>query len=160
MAVDAFIKIEGIQGASTSSKHKGEIEVLSFSWGIKNETSSGGGGGAGKATVSDVTFTKEVAKDSPALFVSVCKGEHHKEAVFTVEGLSTERKAGREQSFFKVTMEDVLISSVSLGGQDNSVPLEQVSLSFAKVQLEYGDGKGGGSAVEVCDFRSEGLLDR
>lgn len=151
MAINAFIKIDGIDGASTASKHKGEIEVLSFSWGIKSET-GGGGGGGGKAQVSDFSFTKEVARDSPELFASVCTGEHHKQAVLSVEGISADAKG--KQSFYKVTFEDVLISSVSLGGQDNSVPMEQVSLSFQKVSMEFRDSKGGGSKVEVCDFRS------
>jgi type VI secretion system secreted protein Hcp len=153
MALNAYLKIDGIIGASTASKHKDEIEVLSFSWGIKNSTiSGGGGGGSGKAEVSDFSFTKEVAKDSPELFVSVCTGEHHKNAVLTVEGISTAAKGG-SQSFYKVTFEDVLISGVSLAGQDNALPMEQISLNFAKVRLEYRDATGGTKA-ETCDFRS------
>lgn len=159
MALNAYIKIDGIDGASSASKHKGEIEVLSFSWGIKNSaTSGGGGGGSGKAEVSDFSFTKEVARDSPELFVSVCTGEHHKQAVLTVEGLSTNAK-GASQSFYKVTFEDVLISGVSLAGQNESVPLEQVSLNFAKVKIEFRDASGATKA-EVCDFRSTDFLDR
>ena len=153
MAVDAFIKIDGIAGASSASKHKDEIEVLSFSWGIKNSADSGGGGGgSGKATVSDFSFTKDVARDSPSLFVSVCTGEHHKNAVLIVEGVSAAGKGG-SLSFYKVTFEDVLISSVSLAGQNNALPMEQVSLNFAKVKIEYRDASGGTKA-EVCDFRS------
>ena len=34
MAFDAFLKIEGIPGESTDDKHKDQIEVLSFSWGV------------------------------------------------------------------------------------------------------------------------------
>lgn len=159
MALNAYIKIDGVDGASSASKHKGEIEVLSFSWGIKNSaTSGGGGGGSGKPTVSDFVFTKEVAKDSPTLFLSVCEGKHHKTAVLTVEGLSTSAK-GASQSFYKVTFEDVLISGVSLGGQSDSTPLEQVSLNFSKVRLEFRDATGG-TKGEVCDFTSTDFLDR
>ncbi|MGB7991069.1 MAG: type VI secretion system tube protein Hcp, partial [Candidatus Methylophosphatis roskildensis] len=33
MAVDFFLKIDGIEGESADSKHKKEIDVLSWSWG-------------------------------------------------------------------------------------------------------------------------------
>jgi type VI secretion system secreted protein Hcp len=152
MALNAYLKIRGIDGASTASKHKDEIEVLSFSWGIKNSaTSTGGGAGSGKVTVSDFSFTKEVAKDSPALFVAVCKGEHHEDAILTVEGVSTDAKGGK-QSFYKVTFEDVLISGVSLAGQDNSLPMEQVSLNFAKVKIEFRDARGATREEASCNF--------
>ena len=33
VAVDYFLKIDGIEGESQDAKHKGEIEVESFGWG-------------------------------------------------------------------------------------------------------------------------------
>ncbi len=36
MASDIFAKIGDIKGESADSKHKDEIEVLSFSWGVTN----------------------------------------------------------------------------------------------------------------------------
>ena len=36
MAFDAFLKIEGIDGESADKTHPGEIEVVSFSWGVSN----------------------------------------------------------------------------------------------------------------------------
>ena len=42
-----FLKIDGIDGDSTSVQHKGEIDVQSWSWGVtQTGSSSGGGGGA------------------------------------------------------------------------------------------------------------------
>jgi type VI secretion system secreted protein Hcp len=37
-AFDYFLKIDGIPGESTDSKHKDEIDVLSWSWGETQET--------------------------------------------------------------------------------------------------------------------------
>ena len=34
MAVDYFLKVDGIPGESVDAKHKGEIDVLAFSWGV------------------------------------------------------------------------------------------------------------------------------
>ena len=33
MAVDYFLKLDGIQGESADEKHKDEIQLMSFSWG-------------------------------------------------------------------------------------------------------------------------------
>ena len=52
MASDIFAKIGTIKGESTDAKHQGEIDVLSWAWGVTQSGSMayGGGGGAGKAT--------------------------------------------------------------------------------------------------------------
>jgi type VI secretion system secreted protein Hcp len=151
MAFDMFIKIGDIPGESVESKHKGEIEVLSFSWGVSQTTTRpGSGNGAGKAQVSDFSFVKQIGAASPALFVSVCKGEHFDDAVFSASTGPAGSKKGQE-TFYKVTFSDVLISSVRPGGQGGSdVPLEQVSLNFAKVEIEYFDGKS--HKESSCDF--------
>jgi type VI secretion system secreted protein Hcp len=153
MAVDMFLKIDGIPGDSTDNKHKDEIEVLSFSWGVRQTgaSSGGGGGGSGKAEVSDFSFIKRVGAASPALFVAVCKGDHFDEAIFTA---SSGAASGKKATFYKVTFSDVLISSVSPAGQGNDLPMESVSLNFAKVEIEYQDAKGGTKEVS-CDFIKE-----
>ena len=33
MAVDMFLKIDGIPGESTDDRHKDEIDILSYAWG-------------------------------------------------------------------------------------------------------------------------------
>ena len=49
MAVDVFLKLGDVKGESKDSKHEGEIDVLSWSWGISQTGlgSMGGGSGAG-----------------------------------------------------------------------------------------------------------------
>ena len=49
-AVDYFLKIDGVDGESTDDKHKGEIDILSWSWGVQQSgtMAHGGGGGEGK----------------------------------------------------------------------------------------------------------------
>jgi type VI secretion system secreted protein Hcp len=49
MAVDFFLKIDGIDGESKDSKHKGEIDIESFSWGATQTGTSHAGGGSGAA---------------------------------------------------------------------------------------------------------------
>jgi type VI secretion system secreted protein Hcp len=142
-AVDYFLKIDGVEGESSDSKHKGEIEILSYSWGASNSSSSGsagGGGGAGKVSMQDFHFTAKSNKSSPKLFLSCATGEHIKKAVLTV------RKAGKEQAeYIKIVFEDILVSSYQNGGDSTTAPTEQISLNFEKIQFSYAPRKADGS---------------
>ena len=91
MASDIFAKLGDIKGESADDKHKGEIELLSWSWGVTNEGAAhaGGGAGAGKATFHDLSFTHTIDKASPVLLRACATGVHLKEATIT------HRKAGR-----------------------------------------------------------------
>src|ERR1700704_1510183 len=76
MATDIFAKIGDIKGESLDAKHKDEIEVLSFSWGLTNGVSigAGGGAGAGKATFQDLTIVHNIDKASPLLMKACATG--------------------------------------------------------------------------------------
>jgi type VI secretion system secreted protein Hcp len=151
MAFDAYLKIDGIQGESMDSKHKDEIEVHSFSWGATQTGTSeyGSGGGAGRSQVHDFNFVHKIDKASPLLFQKLVQGEHIAKADFFV------RKAGGEQlEYLKYKFKDVLVSSIRPGGMSNGsdeIPLEEVSLNFAEVEVEYQpqgkDGKAQGGPI-------------
>jgi type VI secretion system secreted protein Hcp len=146
MAVtDFFLKLDGIKGESTDSKHKDEIEIESFSWGATNSGSfadaPGAGGGTGKVSFQDVHFTKKADKASVDLMLFCASGKHVKLAELTV------RKAGEDQQeYYKVKLSDVLISSYQSGGSggSNLIPTDQFSLNFAKIEFSYApqDAKG------------------
>ena len=75
MAADIFAKIGDIKGESLDAKHKDEVEVLSWSWGVSQSSSiTRGGGGAGKASFHDLNFTHHVDKASPALLRACATG--------------------------------------------------------------------------------------
>ena len=67
MAVDFLLKINGVDGESKISGHEGEIDVLAWSWGMSQTGTMhvGGGGGAGKVDVQDISLTKYVDKATP-----------------------------------------------------------------------------------------------
>ena len=113
MASDIFAKIGNIKGESVDSKHKDEIEVLSFSWGVTNTASitAGGGGASGKATFQDLSIVHNIDKASPLLLKACATGAHFKEATIT------HRKAGQpQQEFLIVKMNDIIITGVTHGG--------------------------------------------
>jgi type VI secretion system secreted protein Hcp len=140
---DAFLKIEGIEGESADTKHKGEIDIHSFSWGASNAGTfaSGGGGGAGKVNMQDFHFTMNVNKASVKLMLACAGGDHIKSSILTC------RKAGKDQQeFFKVTFSDVLVSSFQTGGNGGAtLPMDSISLNFAKAEWEYKEQKADGT---------------
>lgn len=139
MAVDMFMKLDGASFAGESedkdAKHKGTIDVLAWSWGMSNAGTghTGGGSGAGKVNVQDLSFTKWVDKSSAGLMLACSKGEHIPKATLTV------RKAGGTAvEYIVIDMTDVLITSVSTGGSGGEDRLtENVTLNFKKVDYKY-----------------------
>jgi type VI secretion system secreted protein Hcp len=146
MAVDMFLKLDGIKGESKDGKHKDEIHIESFSWGM-NQTGahgSGGGGGAGKVTVHDISVTKNVDSSSCALMYHCASGKHIK------EGLITVRKAGEKPlEYLKIKLTDILVSSVQEAGHGGDLLSENLSLNFAKFEVEYHEQKPDGTGQKA-----------
>lgn len=129
MSNDVFIKIDGITGESQDAAHPNEIQVANWNWKMSQRASmmSGSGGGAAKATVEDLVFFHEVDRASPNLMSYCLTGKHVPQAILTM------RKAGGGPlDFLRITMSDVIVTSVEM-----SASYEQVRLSFAKVKQEY-----------------------
>jgi len=142
MAVDYFLKIDGIEGESTDAKHANWIDVDSWSWGENQplQPATGSGAGAGKVHFRDFAFTTRVSKASPKLFLACASGQHIKEARLVG------RKAGKDQQeFLTWTFTDLLVSGYQTGGTEQQLPLDSVSLNFGKVRVEYRAQKADGS---------------
>jgi type VI secretion system secreted protein Hcp len=146
MAVDMFLKIDGIDGDSSAVKHKGEIEILSFSWGLSNQTSNtGGGGGSGKVVVQDFTIVTQISSSSPQIMEKCCRGEHIPNVSLTLATKET------KQEYLKIKLTDVLISSYQTGATGGAVPVDQVSFNFRGVDVQAADRRGNFQQVQ-CDF--------
>ena len=148
LAVDMFLKIDGIDGESTArGGHEDWIEIESFGWG---ESRPSGGTGQGRrrslATFSDVSVVKKVDAASPNLYLACASGKHYPTAVLEV------RRPGSRESYFTIRMENVLVSSVGVShSAEQAEPVEEVSLTYGKIHWEYApqDGKGPGGKVEA-----------
>ncbi len=151
MAASIFARIGTIKGESRDARHRDEIEVLSWSWGVSRSgaVGHGGGGGTGRASFRDFTFTHHVDKASPLLMKACATGQHLADAKVTV------RKAGQgQQEYLVITMTDVLVTAVSSGvSAEGDTTMEEVVLSFAKVDLEYKPQKPDGSLDVGVHFR-------
>jgi type VI secretion system secreted protein Hcp len=140
-----FLKLDGIDGESQDAKHKGEIEIESFSWGATRPQATGGGGTTGKVSMLDFSFTTPVSKASPKLFLACVTNQNIKTALLTVR-----RAGGQPFDFLKVTMSNVRVSSWQQeGGAGPDVPQDQVSLNFSKLQVAHTGRSPTGGAGET-----------
>jgi type VI secretion system secreted protein Hcp len=134
MAVDYFLEVDGIAGESADAQHKGEIDVLGFSFGVSSEAAaSGRGGGAGKAVVDDLVVLAPTSKASPLLWLACASGQHVKTAVLTCRRTAVKTQV----EFLTVTLTDVTITSYEADGADEERPLDQLALNYGKIELAY-----------------------
>ena len=151
MAMSIFARIGTIKGESQDAKHKDEIDILSWSWGVSQSgiAGHGGGGGAGKATFHDFNFTHHVDKASPLVMKACATGQHISDATITV------RKTGKgQQEYLIIKMTDILVTSVSTSvSAEGGTTIESVVLAFAKVDLEYKPQKPDGSLDVGLHFK-------
>ncbi len=135
MASDYLLEIDGIKGESQDDKHKGSIEIESFSWGVSQTGSAArGSGAAGKVVFQDIHFESRLNSASPQLFLTCATGQHIKKAVLFV------RKAGGDRGeYYEITLEDIIVSSYQQSGaaESDSVPTDSFSLNFSKIELAY-----------------------
>ena len=137
---DMFLKLDGIEGESQDSKHKGELEISSWSWGEVNSGSSsmGGGAGTGKVNMQDFHFVIKNGKHSPKLFLACATGQHIKNAT-----LVCRKAGGDQQEYLKWKFTDILISSYQIGHSAGAagLPTDQCSFNYTKIEMEYKEQK-------------------
>jgi type VI secretion system secreted protein Hcp len=159
MPFDTFLKIDGVDGESSDAKHKGEIEILSFSWGVSQAitgtVSSSGTFSGQRCDMTALTVVKQLDKASPKLAQGCAAGDHFASATLTLC-----RSAGDKQPYMKYKLSDVLLESVRTGGAgdgEGGVPTEEVGIRYAKIELEYTvvgtDGKAAGNVTGGWDLK-------
>jgi len=151
MAVDIFLKLDGIKGEALDATHKNEIDILSWSWGMTQSgtTHVGGGGGGGKVAVQDLHVTKYVDKSSPTLMLFCANGKH------IASGQLTVRKAGEHPlEYLKVELKEILVTSLTTGGSGSEDRFtENVSLNFAQFHTTYSEQNPDGSKGASPDVK-------
>jgi type VI secretion system secreted protein Hcp len=158
-----FLSVKGakggvIKGESQDDAHKGEIDVLSWSWGMHARPSLGGGAAAGKAAVHELKVIKKIDSASTALMSALRSNE------LIVKALLTVRKSGTKPlEFLKITIEQGRVTSITLEAGDpggSAGLLEHVNFSFNKISVEYvpqgNDGQGLGSMTYNDQWNENG----
>jgi type VI secretion system secreted protein Hcp len=149
MAVDIFLNIPKVSGESTDKQFAGQIDVVSWNWGMSQAGSAGTGtgSGTGKVNVQDLTLTKYVDKASPALMAACCGGTNYDPVVLTM------RKAGGTNPLVYLV---ITLGKVTISGQSGATSssddrqTETITLHFATFKVDYtpqnADGTGGAAA--------------
>jgi type VI secretion system secreted protein Hcp len=143
MAMDIFLKITGIDGESKDAKHKAEIVVSSFAWGISSPNAATANTTPGKPVFKDLHVTKQFDKSSTKLAQNAASAIHLPEVLLSV------RRVGADQNdYLKYKLSDVVITAIDVSGSANggeSTPTESVSFNYGQLEVSYSalDDKGG-----------------
>lgn len=144
MAVDLYLKLDGVPGECIDSKHKEWIQLLSFSHAMNQAGSMFSGGGqstSGRVDVADVSVMKRVDKATPKLSWHLATGTHIKSGIVEFCQSSKDKHV-----FMKYSFEDIVVSSLSPSvSHGGDFPVESLSYRFSKIEWEYTpiDEKGG-----------------
>jgi type VI secretion system secreted protein Hcp len=155
---NGFLKIEGIKSESNHEGHKEEIEVLDYRWSVaypRSASSLSGLGETARAHFGDLTVYKAIDKSSPELAQACAKGRRFDSARFQLC-----RAGGDTEPYMEYVLTDVIITSVRTGGRGygENLPLEEVSLSYGKIQWKYiqtrvESGKAAGFVTKTWDLQ-------
>ena len=137
MAIEIFLKLDGISGESQKSGAEQWIEIFSFSNGASNPSSVafGTGSGAGKVDLSSLSLQKQLDVSSPDLFLHCCNGSH-----IATGKMNVREATGSEttQVYFQYDLTEVFIDSISWGGAaGGGKPSESLSVSAKSLQVTY-----------------------
>ena len=131
--IDAYMKIDGIDGESTDEEHAGWIEVLDFDFCIAQKVSrtasTAGGASAERADFSEFTITKMLDKSSPLLAQACAEGRHIKSVVFELW------RAGKAK-YMAYRLANCLISAVSTYA-DGGFPEEKIAIDVGRFEIVY-----------------------
>lgn len=138
-----FARIGTIKGESQDARHRDEIDVLGWHWGVFQSGAggpAGAGGGSGKPVFRELVLTHHIDRSTPLLLKACVTGQHVKDATVTVR-----RPGSGQQEYLVITFGDVLVSGVSTSVAEDGSTQETVELFFGRVDLEYRPQKPNGS---------------
>lgn len=131
MSHDMYLKVDGVNGESKDASHSGWTDITSFSWGASQNANNGGS--VGKVNFSDLHVIARIDKSVSALMKYCATGKH----VNKVE-LSLCRASGEQTEYARITLEDVLVTSVDYSGVNKTEELTMTySFQAAKVRQQY-----------------------
>jgi type VI secretion system secreted protein Hcp len=148
---ESFLKLGDIKGESTDVKHKGEIDILSFTQSFINTVSIGGGGaGAGKVQCGAITMMKNIDASSPFLLKGVATGQHFKDAVITFRS----GNAKDSNEYYVITMQDVFVTELSqTDSADPNRIFEKLVVNAGSFEFKYTPSNVKGSVGQPVSFK-------
>lgn len=147
---DMWIKFEGIKGESLDDKHKDEVDILSWSWGV-NAASPDAKGKLQPACSESLVVNKYVDKSTPPLVNAAVLG-----STIPTARLSVRRANGSfgGSDYFLIELTGVTVKSLTQGGLANDSRLpENVTLGFSSAKISYSpQNPDGSSGAPIAAF--------
>ena len=134
-----YLEYDGVKGNVTAEGYKDHIAVLSVQFGVGRGISMEAGNISNRETtrpsLSEITVTKEADNSVTAIFKEAVTGNAGKKAVikFVRSG------ADKVQQYMDYTLEDCLVSGYSISADSEGAPMEQITLSYSKIMINYTD---------------------
>jgi type VI secretion system secreted protein Hcp len=127
-----------IKGECTLEGYSDKIELMSYSHNVAMQVTndvSNSERTSGKPFVGEFTVTKYVDKATPTLNEYCCGGKALPTAKIVV-GRNAAESDGKVMPFITYTLDNVLLSNVSVSGGAGGKPVETLSLNFTKIKWE------------------------
>jgi len=132
--LDAYMKIDGIEGECADRKHQGWIEIQDFDFCVAQKVSktasSAGGASAGLADFSEFTITKLLDQSSPLLAQACAQGRH-------IDSILIELWRADKVKYMTYRLTNCIISTVSTHSEDGEFPEEEVALNAGRFEIVY-----------------------
>src|SRR3977135_3003491 len=125
-----------VKGTSTLDQFADQIELLSFSHGVAMQITgdiSNSERTSGKPNHQDFTITKYLDQSSPKLNEACCKGDNFKKVVLVV----ARNDKGSVLPLMSYTLQNVVLSSISVGGGGGDKPVETVTMNYNHITWDF-----------------------
>lgn len=157
MAVEIFLKLDGVTGSSRNYHHNGWGDVLGWNWSLARVAAPMTGSPA--VEMNEITVTKALGIDSPAFMTLLAEGRTVANAKLDIVPVVGKREA--QQKYVSMSFDDVTVQEIRVGGTaEESASEEQITLRFARVRFEFhhqgapaADGKAASS--DIHSFESD-----
>ena len=151
---DAFLKLGDLKGESVKPGHEGEIDILSWRFGVLQPGSGGtsghgGGAGAGKVLPQDLNIVKFIDTSSVVLLRSCCEGsafDNVKINFFDSSKSDTIPYLQWELTKARVT------SYIANGASGDDRPSETITLNYEEFKVTYTTFDGRDNVVSEDSF--------
>jgi type VI secretion system secreted protein Hcp len=148
MAVEIFLRLDGVTGGSRNYHHSGWADVLGWRWTLDRV--------AAGVQLNAITVTKPLGIDSPALMTLLAEGRTVASAQIDIVPVVGKREA--QQKYVTMIFADVLVKSIHLAGTtEDTASQEEITLSFGHIKFDYHqqgaaatDGRA--AAIDVYSF--------
>jgi type VI secretion system secreted protein Hcp len=148
-STDMFLKVQGVTGESADAQHKGEIEVVSWSWGMQSPGSARGDVAGGHASMTELEIVKHVDQSSPVLMQFLWQNNGIKQV-----RLAVRKSGGTSLEYLAIELKNARITSFRTESQNAEI-IERVRFGFSSVLVTYIPQQSTGSRGAAVQFMAD-----